>query len=58
MLNKNVCNNLKKQFSTSFSPKVSLIQRPGDSYRRTVTLIPGEGIGRELVSKKYKLIIN
>jgi hypothetical protein len=31
-------------------PKVSLIQRPGDSYTRNVTLIPGEGIGRELVS--------
>jgi hypothetical protein len=43
-----------KNFTNNYiSPKVSLIQRPGDSYRRRVTLIPGEGIGRELVSKNY-----
>ena len=36
-------------------PTVSLIQRPGDSYIRNITLIPGEGIGRELVSN-YKFI--
>ncbi len=36
-------------------PTVSLIQRPGDSHIRNITLIPGEGIGRELVSN-YDLI--
>lgn len=37
----------KRQFSTT----VSYVQRPGDSSTRTVTLIPGEGIGRDLTSK-------
>lgn len=37
-------------------PKVSLVQRPGDSYIRNVTLIPGEGIGRELTSN-FNLIL-
>ena len=31
-------------------PKISYLQSPGESYVRNVTLIPGEGIGRELVS--------
>jgi hypothetical protein len=30
--------------------KVSYLHSPGESYVRNVTLIPGEGIGRELVS--------
>jgi hypothetical protein len=46
---------VKKNFCSRMQminfPKVSLIQRPGDSYIRNITLIPGEGIGRELVSK-------
>ena len=35
---------------TNTIPKVSLVQRPGDSFKRHVTLIPGEGIGREIAS--------
>lgn len=45
------------QMQTINFPKVSLIQRPGDSYIRDVTLIPGEGIGRELASKIVLLYI-
>jgi hypothetical protein len=37
--------------------QVSFIHSPGDSYIRDVTLIPGEGIGRELVSKFLNIII-
>lgn len=39
---------IKKQ---NLSSTVSYVQRPGDSIKRTVTLIPGEGIGRDLSSK-------
>lgn len=37
---------------SNFEYKVSLIQRPGDSEKRHVTMIPGEGIGKELYSIK------
>ena len=43
----NKMKNLKKFISASY------IQKPGDSITRNVTLIPGEGIGRELSSKYY-----
>ena len=50
----NFCENVKL-FKTSSIPKVSLVQRPGDSYKRIITLIPGEGIGKELASNLFVL---
>ena len=38
--------------------KVSVVQRPGDSVPKRVTLIPGEGIGNELTSICKYLIKN
>lgn len=43
--------NMKKSSYADY--KVSLIQKPGDSRERKVTLIPGVGIGRELASNLY-----
>jgi hypothetical protein len=48
--NFNFLKNSLKRFGNSFEYKVSLIQRPGDSEKRRVTILPGEGIGRELFS--------
>jgi len=38
--------------------KVTYLHSPGESYVRNVTLIPGEGIGRELVSIIKNIIIS
>jgi hypothetical protein len=43
--------NLFKLKKHNLSSTVSYVQRPGDSQQRVVTLIPGEGIGRDLTSK-------
>ena len=51
---------LRNNFTKSnkyFSSTVSFVQRPGDSTSRTVTLIPGEGIGRDLTSNNFYLFI-
>lgn len=42
--------NFFKNTKKSKISKVSFIQKPGDSINKSVTLLPGEGIGRDLCS--------
>jgi hypothetical protein len=60
----NILKNFKYQsffktskFFSSYYNLVSRVQRPGDSHEKAVTVIPGEGIGKELFSICFKFII-